>query len=100
MKAEFGRYPGDIRNFELWDWFTPQRVNGHYFTAVAEWLPDEGGWLSVCEKCLNFRCLEINIQKQTWQCQKCDRKGTFKKPEEKSEKKTDKPARKRVERNE
>ncbi|MBA7481481.1 hypothetical protein ES707_16955 [subsurface metagenome] len=87
MLRQYGRYQGDIQNFELWDWFTPQRVNGHYFTAVCEWLPDvpkegQGGWLSVCAVCQNFRCLKIDIQKQTWQCSKCDRKGTFKKPEE------------------
>ena len=87
MLREFGRYPGDIQQFELWD-PKPKRTDrkqGFYFTAVCEWLPDEGGWLSICTVCKNFRCLKIDIQKQTWKCQKCDRKGTFKKPEEKRE---------------
>ena len=92
MKREFGRYQGDIQQFELWD---PKRTNqkaGFKFTAVCEWLPDvpeegKGGWLSVCEKCHNFRCLKIDIQKQTWQCLRCLRAGTFEKPEEKSKKK-------------
>lgn len=74
---------GEIREFSLWDWFTSQRVSGHYFTAVAEMI--EGDWLSQCSVCQNFRCLKIDIQKQTWQCQECGREGIFKKPEEKRE---------------
>lgn len=93
MLRQYGKYQGDIQQFELWD---PKRTNqkaGFYFTAVAEWLPDvpdegEGGWLSVCEVCHNFRCLKIDVFKQTWECSKCNRKGTFKKPEEKKESKS------------
>ena len=99
MLREFGRYQGDIQHFEL---YSPKpkrtdRKQGFYFTAVCEWLPDipdegKGGWLSVCEKCHSFRCLKIYVLKKTWKCLKCGREGTFEKPEQKSEKKTDKPA--------
>ncbi|GAJ19885.1 unnamed protein product, partial [marine sediment metagenome] len=33
---------------EIWDPKVTQRQKGFYFTAVCEWLPDLGGWLSVC----------------------------------------------------
>ena len=92
MLRQYGRYQGEIQQFELWD---PKRTNrkaGFKFTAVAEWLPDipdegKGGWLSVCTVCKNFRCLKIDVLKQTWECLKCDRKGSFKKPEEPIKKK-------------
>jgi len=77
---------GEIRSFELWDWFTARRVSGHFFVAVAEMI--DGNWLSVCEKCHNFRCLKIDIQKQTYACQECNFSGTFKKPEEPMKKKS------------
>jgi len=97
MLRRYGRYQGEIQQFELYD-PKPKRTDrkqGFYFTAVAEWI--DGNWISVCEKCHNFRCLKIDIQKQTWQCSKCDRKGTFRKPEEKSEKKIDGPTEKEEE---
>ncbi len=97
MLRQYGRYQGDIQQFTLYD-PKPKRTDrkqGFYFTAVCEWLPDvpeegKGGWISVCEKCHSFRCLKIDIQKQTWQCSKCDRKGTFEKPEEPMKKKKSK----------
>lgn len=85
---EIGRYEGEIRAFELWDPTRTNRKAGFYFSTTCEWIDRE--WISVCLKCKNFRCLVVDPVKQEWYCRKCNRKGTFKKPEEKSEKKTDK----------
>lgn len=72
---------GAIEEFELYD---PRRTNqrvGFYFQAIAEYLPDLGGWLAQCHACGCLRCLLINEKKETWQCSVCNRSGTFKKIE-------------------
>ena len=85
---QIGRFEGEIREFRIWDPERTNRLVGSYFVAVCEWLPEKGGWISICEKCHNFRCLKLDMEKQTWGC-RCGRVGTFRKPEEKLEKKTD-----------
>ncbi len=86
MRQEHGRFEGEIRVFE--ELYDPKKTNqlpgGFKFTAVAEWLPDLGGWLSVCTQCKNFRCLVVDPVKQKWWCEKCNRSGPFMKPEPES----------------
>jgi len=86
MLRAMGRFEGEIQEFELWDPKRTNRLAGFYFSVTCEWI--DGQWLSFCEKCHNFRCLKIDILKQTWECLKCDRSGPFKKPEPEKKKKT------------
>ena len=80
---------GEVREFELFD----QKYHygeGKRFVAIAEYLEKytvEGtdkvisGFVSQCFACHSLRCLLVNEKDKSWTCLKCNRKGTFKKPE-------------------
>lgn len=97
---------GTIEEFELYDpKGLPRRTNrlpaGFMFMRAAEYLPELGGWVAQCHACHNLRCLEIDPGKETWQCSKCNRAGTFNKIEAMNRKiKIRKTGRKRKKRNE
>ena len=77
-----GRYPGEIRHFVLYN----EQGEGKHFEVLAEWLSLR--WLAQCPWCKDFglRKLHVMPEQKIWYCEKCEKKGPFKKPQKKIEK--------------